>query len=69
MREGPGPAPRLRDADQLEQLDGTPARIGPADLAIVDLDSFRYLVADGVDGCQRRHRVLKYGADHPAADL
>ena len=40
----------------------------PGDTALVDLDRFRDLVADGVDGGERRHRVLEHRADDLAAD-
>ena len=65
----PSPGPRLRDADQLQQFDGALAGLRAADIGVVHLDRFGDLVADGVHGGQRRHRVLEYGADRLAADL
>ena len=52
VRKCPRAGGRLRDADQLEQLDGTLAGIRPADIGVVHLDGFGYLVADGVHGGQ-----------------
>ena len=69
MGEGPGPPFRLGDTDELEQF-GRAGTGGPAGgAALVDLDRFGDLVADGVDGRERRHRVLEHRADGLAADL
>ena len=58
----------LGDADQLEQLDC--ARLGrPATrVAVVHPEGLGDLVADGIDGCERRHRILEDRADGLAAD-
>ena len=68
VRERPGAALGLGDADQFEQLDGARPGGPLADVALVHLDGLGDLVADGVDRRQRRHRVLEHRADRLAAD-
>lgn len=66
--EGLGSAFGLRYPHQFEQLDG-PCRGGcAANAVLVHAKCFGDLLADGVDGGQRRHRVLEDGADDPASN-
>ena len=58
----------LGDADEVEQLDGAGPGRPARGVAVVHLDGLGDLVADGVDGRQRRHRVLEHRADGLTAD-
>ena len=49
----------VRDADQVQQVDGALHRRGPGHV-VVDLDGLDDLVSDGVDGGQRRERILEH---------
>ena len=69
VRERLRPPLGLGDADQFEQLDGAGSCRPPADVALVHLDRLGDLITDGVDGRERRHRVLEHRADGLAADL
>ena len=61
-------APRgIRHADGLEQLERAAAGGGAAG-EIVDGERLADLVADGVDGIQRDHRLLEHEADAAPAD-
>ena len=56
------------DADHLEQLDGALARL-LLGVAAVKPEALPQLAPDGVDGVQRRHRVLEDHGDVVAADV
>ena len=68
VREGPRAPFGLGDADEFEQFDGAGPGRARAGAAVVHLDGLGDLVADGVDGRQRRHRVLEHRADGLTAD-
>ncbi len=68
VREGAGASLRLGDAHQFEQSDRALAGLLFPDARLVDFDRLGDLVADGVDGGQRGHRVLKHHADRLAAE-
>ena len=68
MRERTRAPLGLGDADEVQQFD----RAGPGrracGAAVVHLDGLGDLVADGVDGRKRRHRVLEHRPDGLTAD-
>ena len=56
----------IRDADRLEQLDGTVPGLALGHVS-VGADHLRDLVADAIHGIERRHRILKDHRDALAA--
>ena len=68
VRERPGAPLRLGDPDQFEQFDGARPGRPAAQSALVHPQRLGDLVADGVDGGQRRHRILEHRADDAAPD-
>ena len=68
MGERPRPCGGLVDADQFQQFDRAGPCLRLADVAVVHGDRLGDLVADGVDGRQRRHRVLEHRPDARTAD-
>jgi hypothetical protein len=68
VREGLHPQLGVGDAHQVEQVDRALPRLFAGDV-VVGLDRLDDLVADGVDGRQRRQRVLEDHGELVAADL
>ena len=68
VREGPGTAFRVGDADDLQQLDRAGRGGLRRQMPVVQPQRLADLVADGVDGGERRERVLEDHRELFAAD-
>ena len=58
---------RIRDLNQRQHVDGS-LQHGAAAQALMQRDHLADLVADGVDGIERGHRLLEHDGDFPGAN-